>query len=1062
MNRRNNIFSLRQYLKIILFTILLPFLGSPAFAQSSDSPASSGGYEITIPLGDNDYQLDNRDSEILISFRKPLETRLEDFSRIMPQFISAQTLSDDKASLYLTTGQPLTVKAVLKEQNLILNIMPKESGNAQIPEVNPIDITFGEHPDFYRFVFKYTIPPIYSVKSENLNTMVYFLSNVRLDFSKLKTYPGYTKIRQTRNATGGTDVTFPAPLIKASEYDGKIVLDIAKNMDAANSLSINRDLQNTPPDSSAIIKELPKETAIAPLEGPLPPATVNDKEIISLSFPWNSQASVAVFRRESYLWIVFDHRQKLEKEELAKNVAPLVDEILFIPHTKATIIRLKPKPGVKAAIRKEGLLWIVDLSVSGLKERIRDMNVFTQYDSLKRPYFYIPTTTAGNIILVVDPEVGDNLVVAPTSDIGSGLNNAYTYPDFDFLNSIQGLAMVPKNTDILVDRGNTGIIVKGGNKGLNISDDLEQKKRQQELLQQSVNEEEFDVKLSAQLLNQKFNSAVEQLNQEIEKAPEEHKQQAQMELAKYFLSQGLGTNALTVLKRIAAQPGYTPNEQMEALFGVANFLTRRYSQAIDNFAFGKLPNNNEATFWRTLASAAKEYKKENNVILLSFISLIKDYPDTLKAKIALVGADTAINAGDDLSAQNFIDVLHSLDSKDPYFLAKVEFLEARRRVLQGYPRNAIKLFKHLAASPSQKYSAFARYEGTILDQKLGSLPLNKALANLEQLRFAWGEPEFKLNLLRTLAELYRRKGDYLNALNKLNQTLPLQDQEGKQRTLSQMIGLLEDVFVNNQADNLSPLKSLAIYHDYEWLIPQSKKYNRIIQKLADRLVSVDLLPRAFALLQSQLQHASLTPEEKSKVGTRLALINLFEGKNLEALQFLDSTESPNISTTLAAQRRIIRAKTLSNIGRDQDAVDLLKDDYSKNALLLKSEIYWNSGKWSEASDTIRYLIDNPKPGEKLSDEQIGYILDWATALNKAGRKTVLVRLRNKFLPYFKDTKYYSPFSILTGTLERDTIDLKAINQTINDITAFSNFTKLYNDALKNSDLGGSDEQTDEQ
>ena len=70
----------------------------------------------------------------------------------------------------------------------------------------------------------------------------------------------------------------------------------------------------------------------------------------------------------------------------------------------------------------------------------------------------------------------------------------------------------------------------------------------------------------------------------------------------------------------------------------------------------------------------------------------------------------------------------------------------------------------------------------------------------------------------------------------------------------------------------------------------------------------------------------------------------------------------------------------------------------------------------------------------------------------AGKTTVLVRLRNKFMPFFKDTKYYSTFSILTSNLEDDKVDLKAINQVINDISAFRNFTRIYNDSLKNNSL----------
>lgn len=116
--------------------------------------------------------------------------------------------------------------------------------------------------------------------------------------------------------------------------------------------------------------------------------------------------------------------------------------------------------------------------------------------------------------------------------------------------------------------------------------------------------------------------------------------------------------------------------------------------------------------------------------------------------------------------------------------------------------------------------------------------------------------------------------------------------------------------------------------------------------------------------------------------------------------------------------------------------------------MLKSEIFWNAGLWGPASDNLKYLIEKPVPGQPLSEEQINYILDWATALKKSGKETVIVRLRNKFMPYFKDTKYYSVFNILTGQLEDDKIDINSIDRMVNDVAAFSNFAKIYSNSLK--------------
>lgn len=108
--------------------------------------------------------------------------------------------------------------------------------------------------------------------------------------------------------------------------------------------------------------------------------------------------------------------------------------------------------------------------------------------------------------------------------------------------------------------------------------------------------------------------------------------------------------------------------------------------------------------------------------------------------------------------------------------------------------------------------------------------------------------------MRTATEYYSRLGDYQNALLRLNKSLTLEDEEDKKQTLKKMIGLIEDIYAQQSFDNLAPIKSLAIYQEFEWLIPQSKHYNQIVQRLADRLVAVDLLPRAFALLQTQLKH----------------------------------------------------------------------------------------------------------------------------------------------------------------------------------------------------------------
>ena len=125
---------------------------------------------------------------------------------------------------------------------------------------------------------------------------------------------------------------------------------------------------------------------------------------------------------------------------------------------------------------------------------------------------------------------------------------------------------------------------------------------------------------------------------------------------------------------------------------------------------------------------------------------------------------------------------------------------------------------------------------------------------------------------------------------------------------------------------------------------------------------------------------------------------MLQNQDESALKILDETEYSQADLATLHYRKIIRAKALFNNGNKNEALKLIKDDMSKNALLLQSEIYWKTNDWGNAADTIKYLIDRPEANKELSEEQIKLILDWATALKKSGRETMLCRLRKKVGP----------------------------------------------------------------
>ena len=89
----------------------------------------------------------------------------------------------------------------------------------------------------------------------------------------------------------------------------------------------------------------------------------------------------------------------------------------------------------------------------------------------------------GEVVSVIDPEIGDLIVTGTSMDIGLGTKSEYAYPDFTLLQTMQGIAFNADAMDVALSRGNTGYTIQAVRRGLNISPDLERLKHQEQLNQ---------------------------------------------------------------------------------------------------------------------------------------------------------------------------------------------------------------------------------------------------------------------------------------------------------------------------------------------------------------------------------------------------------------------------------------------------------------------------------------------------------------------------------------------------------------------------------------------------
>ena len=97
----------------------------------------------------------------------------------------------------------------------------------------------------------------------------------------------------------------------------------------------------------------------------------------------------------------------------------------------------------------------------------------------------------------------------------------------------------------------------------------------------------------------------------------------------------------------------------------------------------------------------------------------------------------------------------------------------------------------------------------------------------------------------------------------------------------------DSLFLGGKADALPPIEALGLFYDYRDLTPIGRRGDEMIRKLADRLVSVDLLDQAAELLQHQVDHR-LQGSARAQVATRLAVIYLMNHKPERAIATLQT------------------------------------------------------------------------------------------------------------------------------------------------------------------------------
>lgn len=716
------------------------------------------------------------------------------------------------------------------------------------------------------------------------------------------------------------------------------------------------------------------------------PQTMNN-----LRFQWDAETALAVFRRGPHLWLVFDREVLGDATEGLADLAPELAPIEQFAAPDATLIRLTPPPIMEPKISRDGNAWVIELWPRPPRT-VLPVDIALEGDpAVSRIDFAIQSP--GRPISFQDPDSGAAMVVIPSSMAEQGLAVAQTFPQFRALRSLQGLVIVLADSALRVELAGAGvrithpdglIVSKGATLALLKSNDR----------RPAVGPRLLDLSAWRRSKNGGFATVRRDLQTALSQADRSRRSFARLDLARLYFAHGFAAEAAGLLSVGAALDADLPiDPETRLMRGVSAFLGGDYSGAAKDLFHPSLNGEAEAELWNG-AMAAVGY--DWDVAAGKFAEtkhLIADYPHHVRMLLWLTAAEAEM-AVNNLGAAE--DYLTSALSDDPN-----RDEESQIAVLTGFSKLK-KDKKEEARSLWQSVVAFSTHPPSRTRARLALLDLavaeksvtaDEAIAELERLRFSWRGDSIEIALLQRLGDLYLSQGQYRASLRAFRQaTVNVPSSRFARDVAARMRDVFFDIIAGEEGKDFPPLSALALYEEFKELSPPSTKGDLMLDRLADRLVEVDLLPRAAELLTAQIKFR-LSGETKAKTGARVAALHLLDDLPEKAIAVLGLSEEAGLSQDLKQRRLYLRARALSRLARYDEAMKLLGGDPFPEALRLRADILWVQANWRAAAVILKQLVpENPRADQTITNEDSRNVADLAIALTLSGEDSELAAL----------------------------------------------------------------------
>lgn len=774
----------------------------------------------------------------------------------------------------------------------------------------------------------------------------------------------------------------------------------------------------------------------------------------ALRFDWDEPVAAAVFRRGGALWMVFDKPTTVDVDTMRTVAGDSFRDIVQLGHPAATILRVVTERGINPIPKREGLTWLMEFAEQSLTT-LSPVEAAAQPDSPVGARVFLPVPEPGKAVPITDPEMGDNFIVVPVIPLGYGVTHHYEYPQFRIRPSSQGLVVEPSIDTLRVRPVRQGVGITS-TRTLHLSpvtvEDIAKARTDSDRPLSRIVDFEPVQNVSTEF----FNETRQGLESEIAFASgEEAKTNARLDLVRFMLAHGMSAEALGILRVLADDvPAAKKRADFRLYRGMANFFMARYEDAKTDLSGAQLDGNDEGIYWRSLVDMALGDEDPAVMRGIRSTSLIPaTYPRAMRIPLSFWTIDASVRVMDTEKAKEIIEALNAEDLTESE-QTQLTYFQGLNNEVVGDFEEAIFNWETVIQGdhlPSEAFAAMARAELLLKMDRISNL---EAIEEMEKLRFAWRGGDFEFNLLRRLGVLYLRGGGFRDGLRTLRQAATyFREREDAQQVTQQMSDTFAALFLRDEANRMAPVSAIALYEEFKELTPVGELGDEMIRKLADRLVGVDLLNEASALLDNQIKYR-LKGVEKARVGAQLAVVRILAKDYPGALKALSLSEEPGLDPGLQTQRSQLQARALMGSGQDTEALLLIEDDLSLPAEKLRTEAYWSMGDWPRASQSLRELVKNSgaRPDEELNQAQALYVLNYAIALTLGGNDRALLKLRQDYGAGMDAADFGDAFNLIAVPEQFGLIDYDSIAPRVRVAENFRDFMASYKQRLKDGTL----------